>query len=933
MMNHFAFRALAVLAIALPVAAQEGLDAYTRQMTWRNIGPANMSGRISDIEALDSDFRHVVVASASGGVFKSVNAGTTWTAIFDKYGSSSIGDVAIFQPNPDIIWVGTGEECIRNTVSWGDGLYKSEDGGESFTKVGLENSYTIAAIVTHPTDPNTVWVAAGGMAWGDGGDRGVYKTVDGGDTWSHLTNGLPDDGRTGASDLVIDPSDPDTLYAGMWERRREPNRLLSGGPGSGVFKTTDGGDTWSELTQGLPVGDKGKVGIAVAASKPNVVMAWVEHGFQPGRGDADFEDMTKLGTGIYRSEDKGRTWEMVNRHQSRPFYYSHLWINPSDDQTVYVVASGFSISYDGGRTLARQSNTKIHGDHHAIWADPGNPDRFYMGTDGGAALTQDHGETYEFYDNLVFAQFYALAYDMRDPYWVFGGLQDNGTWGGPSKVRDPNGILTDHWIKIGGGDGFHVQIDPTDWRTVYSESQPNANGGGVRRADILLGETASIRPTEENIANWSEFITPEVVAAQTEKNWPTPFRYNWSTPFVLSPHNPNTIYVGANHLLRSVDKGETWRLISPDLTANDPVRTIRKSGGLTAEQDASGGAENYGTLITIAESSVTAGLIWVGSDDGNVQVTRDGGANWTDVTANIPVPANLWVTRVEASHADSATAYVTIDGHRSANFEPWIFKTTDYGASFVRISQGLPAGGPVLVVREDPNNSSLLFAGTEFAIYYSIDGGGSWRKLNNNLPTVAIHEILIHPRDHDLIVATHGRGVWILDDITPLEQLTNEVLAADAHLFEPREFTRWERIQKSDPRKGYQFFAGDNIDSRAVPIHFFLGFDPAENVEIEISSLDGKKHSASIDGVAGIQSYGWNLQFDAPGAGRGGAGRGGAGRGGARAGGRRGRGGRGGGGRGEPAGVGTFLVKMTAGGVTQTRTLLVKEDPIRSTSR
>jgi photosystem II stability/assembly factor-like uncharacterized protein len=975
--------ALFALSAAAAPPQQDTADPYAGELAWRQIGPVNMSGRVSDIEALDSDFSYVVLGSASGGVFKSINAGTTWESIFDDYGSSSIGDVAIFQPDPDIIWVGTGEECIRNTVSWGDGVYKSTDGGATFQNMGLENSYTIASIITHPTDPDIVWVAAGGNPWGRGGERGVFKTTDGGATWQKLTNGLPDDDLTGASDLVIDRSDPDVLYAGLWDRIREPNRLLSGGPDSGVYKTSDGGASWTRLTAGLPEGDIGKVGVAVARSNPDVVMAFIEHGVQLDEDDPDYADMSVLGTGLYRSEDGGESWQYVNRYQSRPFYYSHIWINPADDQMVYVVTGTLLFSDDGGRTLERQSDTRIHGDHHALWVDPQKPERFYMGTDGGAALSQDGGATYEFFDNLVLGQFYTLTADMRDPYWVWGGLQDNGTWGGPSKVRDPNGILFDHWVKIGGGDGFHAQADPSDWRTVYFESQPNATGGNQRRADVLTGETVNIGPRRDNIVNWDDYITDEIVAEQEAKNWPTPFRCNWSTPMVLSPNNPGALYIGCNHLFMSVDQGDSWRIISPDLTKNDPERTIRKSGGLTAEEDASGGAENYGTIITIAESTVRPGLIWVGTDDGNVQFTRDFGAAWTDVTANLPVPAGLWVTRVEASHFDEATAYVTIDGHRSANFHPWVLKTTDYGQSWVLISADLPDGEPALVVREDPSNPNLLFVGTERSIHFSIDGGDSWRKLNNNMPTVAVHEILIHPRDRDLIVATHGRGVWILDDITALEQLTPEVLSSDAHLFEQRPFTRWARIQKSDPRMGYQVFAGDNYDVDTVPIDYYIGSGDGE-VMLEITSVDGRKHTAVIDAAAGMQQYRWNLRFDGPPlndaqigfieqqlvtmidewdaeqaaeggptladvqerlaafraatddahrmkairgldgvrvgpTGGGGRGSRGGGRGGFRG---------GFGAWGEPAGTGEFLVRMTAGDVSETATLVVKADPI-----
>ncbi|MFC1555228.1 WD40/YVTN/BNR-like repeat-containing protein, partial [candidate division KSB1 bacterium] len=809
------------------------------------------------IEALESDFTYVIVATASGGVYKSVNAGTTWEPIFDNYGAASIGDVAISEKDPNIIWIGTGEECCRNSIAWGDGVYKSVDGGKTFQNMGLKDTHAIGTIIIHPKDPDKVYVAAAGHLWGYSGDRGLYRTEDGGLTWEKLTNGLPDDGKTGAIELVMDPKDSDNLYVAFWERLRQPYRFDSGGPNGGIFKSTNGGKSWDKLTKGLPEGPTGKIGIAVYKKNPKIVMAMVEHGFQPGRNDPDYNDMSKLGTGLYRSENGGKDWKYINRSNSRPFYYSHIWMNPLDDQIVYWLASGFSISYDGGETFEGQS-LPVHGDHHALWLDPTNQKRFYLGNDGGASLTQDHGETYEFYDNLIAAQFYAVAADMRDPYWVWGGLQDNGTWGGPSKVRDPNGILTDHWVKVGGGDGFHAQCDPTDWRTIYFESQ----GGALRRHNPETGQSQTIRPGRNNIINYDQYITPEIEETEAEKGNRGGIRFNWSSPIHLSPHNPEIVFFAGNYLFKSVDKGDSWTIISPDLTKNDPIKTRRETGGLT--QDATG-AETHGTIITISESPITPGIIWVGTDDGNIQMTRNSGVSWENVRTRIrEVPDDIWVSRVEASHFEAGTAYVSFDGHRSDVFTPWVFKTTDFGRTWQNVSGDLPDGQVIYVVKEDLKNPNLLFVGTEFACFATINGGNNWTKLNNGLPTVAVHDLVIHPRDNDLIAATHGRGIFIMDDITALQQLTDEVVSSDAALLDQRVFTNWARIQKSDPRKGHQFFSGENYNSSMIPLSYYIGSGARGDVMLEITNLQGRKHTAILDNVAGLGRYMWNKQFDAP---------------------------------------------------------------------
>ena len=856
-----------VSGISLPQAPTSPL---LKDLRWRNIGPANMQGRVTDIEALDKDYRFVLVGSASGGVFKSLNAGTTWEPIFDKYGSASMGDIAVHQKDANIIWVGTGESCTRNSVGWGDGVYKSTDGGKTFTNMGLRDSHHISEVVIHPDNPDIVYVAAQGHLWGYNEERGLYRTMDGGRTWQRLGKNLPADGKTGCSDVKMDPQNPKVLYAAFWERIRRPWRFDSGGPNGGIFKSVDGGDTWTKLTQGLPSGPTGKIGLAVYAKNPGIVMAIIEHGYQPNqRTEAEaYKDMTKLGTGIYRSEDAGKTWKYINRYNNRPFYYSHLYINPSDDQRIYVLAGSAMVSEDGGKTL-RTGMAGISGDFHALWIDPAHKDRFYVGNDKGTALTHDHGQRFLYLDNYAIGQFYTVTCDMRDPYYVYGGLQDNGIWGGPSNSRDVTGILTEHWFKFHSGDGFHVQVDPTDWTTVYSESQ----GGAIRRNHALFRQqSVSIRPTENNITNFAEVIPKAGSMTPAERR--QIFRTNWSTPYIISPHNPHTLYYGTQYLMKSVDRGDTWTIISPDLTTNDPERTNPESGGLTRDVTS---AETNATIITISESPLRPGVIWVGTDDGKVHVTLNGGASWTEVTRAIPgLPPGLWISRVRASQHDMKTAYVTVDGHRSDNFHPYVFKTVDLGTTWTSIAGNLPEGQSVYVITEDPVNPRLLFLGTEFAAYATVEGGKSWFRLMNDLPTVAVHDLVIHPRDRDLIAATHGRSIWIMDDITALEQLSESILSDDAFLFEPRLATIWRGISRGAER-GHFFFQGRNpltmaqrppansppeLNNSAF-LHYYLRSSPAGEVTMEISDLAGKrKRTAKVPKDAGINRFQWDLRFD-----------------------------------------------------------------------
>jgi photosystem II stability/assembly factor-like uncharacterized protein len=918
-----------VAAAAQAVNAQSppATEALFRAFEWRTIGPANMVGRITDIDAVESDPSTVFIATASGGIFKSVNGGTTWDRIFTNYGTSNMGDIDVFQPNPDIVWVGTGESCTRNSIGWGDGVYKSTDGGRTFANMGLRDTHHISEVLIHPTNPDIVYVAAQGHLWGYNDERGIYRTTNGGETWTKLTNGLPNDGRTGGSDITMDPTNPDVLYAGMWERIRFPHRFLSGGPNGGLFKSTDGGQTWRKLTNGLPAGDIGKVEVDVFHRDARIVVANIEHGFQPDNDEPAYADMTQLGTGIYRSEDGGQTWTYVNRSNPRPFYYGHIWIDPNEPERVFQLAENARVSEDGGRSFDRQF-PGIEGDFHALWIDPNDSDHLYVGNDKGASVSFDGGRSFILFDNIDAAQYYAISVDMRDPYWVFGGHQDNGSWGGPSNSRDYNGVLNDHWFKMHSGDGMHSANDPLNWRTVYTST----NGGSIRRIDAIYRQISeNIRPRESSIVNLEQAV-PDYDNDS--------FRWNWKSPFILSPHDNRTLYLGGNYLFKSTDRGDSWRIISPDLTTRDTAFINPWTGGMTRDVT---GAERHATAISVSESPLVPGLVWVGTDDGNVQLSRDDGRTWTNVRANIPgVPAHRWVSRVEASHYDPGTAYVTFDGHRSDDFRPYVFMTTDFGQTWTSLAAGLPQANPVYVIKEDPKNRNLLFVGTEFSLHASVDGGRTWAPLMNGLPVVPVHDLVIHPRDNDLVAGTHGRGIWILDDIGPLQQLTPEVLASDAHLFENRVATKWHGESRGATR-GHFLFQGRNpltVQQRnpsnnapdlvnSAAIHFYLRNAPSGPVTIEVSSFDGEMtFSEQVQAQRGINRFFWNLrlasaaQVQTAAQGRGG-------RGGFAGGGRGGRGGRGGGngGGGDVVDAGTYRVRLTANGRTVEGTVSVREDP------
>jgi photosystem II stability/assembly factor-like uncharacterized protein len=856
-----------------PAAAQPHPDSLLNDFAWRNIGPANMMGRISAIDALEDDFRTVLIGVASGGVWKSTNAGTSFTPIFDEYGSQSIGDVAFFQGDPDIIWVGTGEASNRNSVGWGDGIYTSTDGGETFTNMGLEDTYQIAAIAPHPTDSNTVYVAAIGDLWSYQGRRGLFKTTDGGQTWTKLTNGLPDDGKTGASVVKINPQNPDEVYVGMYQRLRKPWSMDSGGPNGGIFKSTDGGASWTQLTNGLPEGDTGMIDIDIYRQNPDIVMAYVE------ASDNLPHDLSVPGPGVYRSEDGGDTWTYQFRHNSRPYYHGKVRVNPSDDQLVHVVARHFYYSEDGGETYEAGKPFPSHGgDDHDLWISPHHEEVMYQATDQGAYLNLD-GEAHIGFLNMPIGQYYEIGVDMRDPYWVYGGLQDNGGWGIPSQTRSQYGIRLDDAIMVNGGDGFHMTADPTDWRTVYTTAQAGAYG----RMNMATFEHTFISPTPQTTVNLDHYYAPDFDELPIEytinageqwlwrdipsrtvngSNLPPQFRWNWNAPLAMSPNNPRTIYVGSNYLFKSVDRGETWHIISPDLTRNNPAtRNPTYSGGLTRDVT---GAENHHTIYTISESPVDARVIWVGTDDGNVQVTRSGGASWTNVRGNLPgLPDTVWVSQVVASHHGAGTAYVVFDNHRMGDRNPYVFKTTDYGATWTDLSDGIPRehpGNSVHTLAEDRENENLLFVGTEFGAFVSIDGGATWHPLMNNLPPVAVRDLEIHPREADLIAGTHGRSIWIMDDITPLQQLSAAVMERDVHLFASPVATQW-LDQSSYPHRTGLKFNGANPPGGA-PISFYVRSQPQDSVQIRIRAATGDRvRTLRMRAHEGINRVYWDLTF------------------------------------------------------------------------
>lgn len=809
------------------VAEQPNYEAILQNLKWRELGPAIMGGRIDDFAVVESNPSIVFVGVASGGVWKTTNSGVTWEPVFDNEAVSTIGDVTVAPSDPSIVWVGTGEPNNRQSSSWGNGVYRSMDGGKTWTHMGLKDSHHIGRIVIHPTDPNVVYVAALGRLWGANKERGVFKTTDGGKTWT-LALFINED--TGVVDIAMDPQSPNTLYAAAYQRRRTAYGFNGSGPHSALYKTTDGGATWRKLTKGLPEGgETGRIGVTVYCKNPNIVYAIIQH----AQG------------GVFRSEDKGETWTRMSETNPRPSYYSKIHIDPTNDQRIWVLGAPMYYSEDGGKTFRTNRVTRIHGDYHAMWINPANSDHMLVGSDGGIHWSYDAGRTWDFVNTLALGQFYELGVDMRKPYYICGGLQDNGSWCGPSATWYQQGITNEEWFRVGGGDGFYVQIDPTDPNIVYAESQD----GNLFRRDMRTNESRGIRPEP--------------------KEGEARYRFQWNSPVVISAHDPKTIYYGGNFLFKSTDRGDTWVKLGGDLTTGVERDKLPIMGKVPDKDTLSrhDGVQAYPCITTVSESPLRPGLLWVGTDDGNLQVTRDDGQTWKNVADKVPgVPKGIYVSRVLASRHAEGTAYVTFDGHRSDDFNIYVFMTTDYGETWKAISSGIPNNlGIVNVIREHPRNPNLLFVGTEYGAYVSFDRGTRWHKLKNNLPTVPVDDIAIHPRENDLIFGTHGRSVWVLDDITPLEQLDDKVLASDLHLFEMRPATAW-RLYGHKGSTGHKMFIAQNPPYGAL-INYYLKAKVDEKEKVKITILDQEgKPVREIEGPkeAGINRVNWDLRYSPP---------------------------------------------------------------------
>lgn len=817
-----------LLGAALATAAPALDSSLFSRLEFRSIGPASMGGRITDVEGIPGNPGLVYVATASGGLFKTTNGGTTWIPIFDHESTISIGAIAVDPHNPDVVWVGTGEANARNSVSFGDGIYKTLDGGKTWRNLGLKDTRHISRVVINPLDTNIVYVAALGHNTGPNEDRGVFMTTDGGETWKKV---LYIDAEHGSADMDIDASNPNILYATMWKFERRPWRFTSGSEKTGVFRSTDAGHTWKQLTGGLAKG-WGRIGVRVAPSNSNVVYVIGE---------------SNEGT-LYRSDDRGEHFRMMTKNPvvvGRGLYYSHLTIDPTDENRLYSIGMRLSSSIDGGRNW-RGIASGIHGDYHTVWVDPKDPNRIWIGEDGGIAVSYDRAENWEFVSNLPIGQFYQIHADNRWPfYYIQGGLQDNGSWAGPSRTRAPS-IMNDDWTMVSGGDGFHIINHPDHPELYLSESQ----GGGIVRTDLRTREQQDVSP-------------------QPKRNDGGPvselkYRFNWNAPIVPSPHNHDTVYFGSNVVFKSTDFGKTWTVISPDLTTNDPEK--QKSVGTMWTENTT--AEYHCTVIRIAESPVEANVIWAGTDDGNLQVTTNGGKQWTNVVANVPgLPKFAEIAWIEPSRTAAGTAYVAFEHHWFDNFHPYLFKTTDFGKTFTSISSNLPDHDYLWVVKEDPKNPHVLYVGSELGLHVSFDGGNQWVRMHlKNLPPVAVRDLVIHPRDNDLILGTHGRSIWIFDDASVLQQMNDQVLNESAHLFPMRAALRYDGGRGGGAGMGSggnKPFHGPN-GPYGASITYYL--KEKGEAKIEILDTAGKviRDLGPIAQDAGINRVTWDLRYQGP---------------------------------------------------------------------
>ncbi len=830
---------LTIFFVALPLFSQEFKMDLVQDLKPRNIGPGGMSGRVTAIDAVHSNPDIIYVGTASGGLWKSNSGGIKWESLFDKEVTASIGAVAIQQSNPSVIWVGTGEGNPRNSLNGGYGVYRSLDGGKSWKSMGLEKTRHIHRIKIDPTDPNTVYVGAIGSPWGEHPERGVFKTTDGGKTWKNI---LFVNNKTGIADLVMDPTNPNKLIAAMWEHKRDPWFFKSGGKGSGLYMTHDGGGNWKKITDedGLPKGNLGRIGIAIASGKPNIVYALVE-----AKKNA-----------LYKSEDGGFKWKKTNSKPGigdRPFYYSEIYVDPQNENRVYSVFTYVNVSEDGGKSFAQlmpayEVNNGVHPDHHAWWINPTNGQFMMDGNDGGMNITKDRGESWRFVGNLPVAQFYHINVDNEYPYNVYGGMQDNGSWRGPAYVWRDQGIRNSYWQEISFGDGFDVIPDKDDSQFGYSMSQE----GFVLRYDWKTGNNYIVRPTPPD--------------AETK------LRFNWNAGIGQDPFDNNTIYFGSQFVHKSTDKGLTWQVISPDLTTNDPEKQKQsESGGLSMDAT---GAENYTTILVVEPSPLEKDMLWVSTDDGRVHYTLNGGTSWTDVSNNIKsLPTGSWISQIKASNKNKGEALLIANDYRRFNYTPYAYRTKNYGKTWQRIVDGTDVKSYALSIVEDIENPNLMFLGTDDGLYISFNAGEKWQKWTEGFPTVSTKDLIIHPREHDLVIGTFGRAAWVLDDIRPLRALASDMtlLNKDIVLFDPPTAYQASYQQPTGSRFGGDALYNAENRKKGAMLTYYLKegkkkVEKSEDEEGELESVQAKdegiaSRARNDEGIASRARNGDSLMF------------------------------------------------------------------------
>lgn len=816
-----------------PLSDAAFMEAVLARFEYREIGPTRQGGRVVTFGVSSQDSKTFFVGAGPAGGWKTVNNGTTFEPVFENGNTTSIGDIAVAPSDESIVWIGTGEANIRNSTYYGDGVYKSIDGGQTWTHMGLPESHHIGRVLIHPTDPDIVYVAAQGHLYSENAERGVYKTTDGGMSWEKSLEVIVDGVHVGATEVVMSPDDPDRLYAAAYQRFRRPWTFSGAGPGSGIYRSDDGGASWEKLTAGLPGGMLGKIGLAIYPGDPRIVYARVENSNSPDPEVAEDVRRAELrdgkppsgelyGTEIYRSDDGGDSWRKVSPDGvnigGRDNYYGQIIVDPNDPDHLYVLSTRVDESHDGGHSWARAF--RYAGDNHVLWIDPDDSDHMLLGYDYGMAITWDGGANFYHPDELSMAQLYAIGFDMDYPYNVYGGMQDFGSWKGPSTKKGRFPIRFEDWEHMSGGDGFYNRVDPSDSRWLYSESQ----FGDLQIVDQETGQRRGIGYRGDR-----------------------DLRYNWNAPLLISPHDSNVLYHGANVVLRSSFRGADWEIVSPDLTAND------------ADKFEGVGAVQFATTTTIDESPLVAGLLWAGTDDGNVWVRRNPGADWELLNGNIPDNPGYWVSRVEASHHEAATAYLTYTGFHHDDFRPFVYKTTDYGQTWASLATNLPERS-VNVVVEDAKNPNLLFVGADRGVYASLDGGLSWWEMRNDMPVVPVHDLAIHPREGELIAGTFGRGFYITD-ISPLQELTAEVATSQAFLFAMKSIVQW--VMPSQPAVSAQNFEGENAP-HAVVVSYLLGEGATDNATIRV--YDGARviNELSGPGEAGLNRVEWYMTARRP---------------------------------------------------------------------